>query len=164
MNVNETLMEIFFRMLNFGVLFIGLRHVYLRYITPTAHADIEADDKKVAIMAQQKDAYSQQEQLVIKEIQEQRVQIVHLGKKLEQWQAAAQDAEQVHQQEHEKLEQTLREKVAIQSAHIAQHMLERRASPLAIQELEASLTSHFSGDKRGTQYITDVVDHIAKGR
>jgi hypothetical protein len=164
MNVNETLIGIFFRLLNFGVLFIGLRHLYLRYITPNAQAEIEADEKKVAIMAQQKDAYYQQEQLVNKEIENQREQITRLSKTLEAWQAAAQDAERIHEQEHEQLELALREKAEVQSAHIAQHMLERRAIPLAIEELEVSLASHFAGDKRGSEYIADVVDHIAKGQ
>lgn len=164
MNVNETLMSIFFRILNFGVFFIGLRHLYLKYITPNVQAEIEADDKKIAIMAQQKDAYNQQEQLVSKEIEDQRVEIERLNKKLEEWQAAAQMGERTQQQEHEQLELALRKKAAVQSAHIAQHMVERRAIPRAIEELETSLATHFGGDKRGSEYIADAVDHITKGR
>jgi hypothetical protein len=164
MNVNETLMGIFFRFLNFGLFFIGLRHIYLRYITPNAQTEIEADEKKIAIMAQQKDAYYQQEQFVTKEIEDQREQIVRLSKKLETWQAAAQEAQHAQEQEHEQLELALRKKAAIQSAHIAQHMIDQRAIPYAIEELEASLTGHFGGDARGTQYIDDAIDHIAKGR
>lgn len=164
MNVNETLMGIFFRILNFGVLFIGLRHLYLKYITPNAQAEIEADEKKVAIIAQQQDAYHQQEQHVTKEIEDQRKQIERLSKKLEAWQAASQEAERMHRQEHERLELALTKKAAVQSAHIAQHMVEQRAIPRAVQKLEASLTTHFAGDARGSEYIADAIDHIAKER
>lgn len=164
MNVNETLMGIFFRLLNFGLFFIGLRHLYLRYITPNAQAEIEADEKKVAIMAQQKDAFHHQEQFITKEIEDQREQIVHLSNKLQVWQEAAQQAEHTQEQAHEQLELALRKKAAVQSEHIAQHMVEQRAIPLAIEELETSLTAHFGGDARGSEYIDDAVDHIAKGR
>jgi chromosome segregation ATPase len=164
MNLSETLTGIFFRLLNFGAFLALLRYLYIKYMVPTAQADIEADEKKVAILAQQKDAYFQQEQWVTKEIEDQRAQIAHLTKKLAQWQAAAQDAEQAHQQEHDRLEDALRKKAVLQSEHIVQHMLERRALPQAIQELKISLTAHFAGDARGTEYVADVVDHIAKGR
>lgn len=164
MNLNETFVHIFFRLLNFGVLIIGLRHLYLNYVVPSAHTDIEADDKKLAILAQQKDAYYQQEQSVIKEIEDQRADIVRLNAKLEQWRAVAQEAERLQQEEHERLEMMLSKKVALQSAHIAQHMLERRALPRAINELEVSMTSHFAGDERGAQFIKDVINRMEKGR
>lgn len=162
MNVSETLMGIFFRVLNFGVFFIGLRHLYLRYVTPNAHAEIEADEKKVAIMAQQKDAYYQQEQLVSQEIEDQRKQIARLHEKLQIWQAAAQEVERLQHQEHEKLELALRQKAAVQSKHIAQHMVAQRAIPHAVQKLQASLTTHFGGEIRGGEYIADALDHITK--
>lgn len=162
MNVNETLMGLFFRMVNFGVFFMGLRHLYLKYITPSAEAEIEADDKKVAILAQQKDAYYQQEQHVNQEIKEQQELIMRLSEKLQVWHKAAQAVEQAQREEHDKLELALRKKAAVQSAHIEQHMVAQRAIPHAVQKLKASLTDHFGGQIRGNDYIADALDHITK--
>lgn len=164
MNTSEMLQEIFFRLLNFGVFAWVLRYIYHKYIGPTAQAEIEADEKKVAIIAQQKDTYYQQEQAITREIEEQHLQVMRLNKKIEQWQAAAHEDARLHEKEHEDLEDALRKKAVMQSAHIACYMIEQRAVPLAIKELETSLISHFAGDERGSEYISQTADRIAKER
>ncbi len=68
---SEEIVTIAFRILNFGVLLFGLKYVYTHYIAQAAQDDIEADEKKVAVMAQQKDAFFHQEQFIKQEIQAQ---------------------------------------------------------------------------------------------
>jgi len=164
MILSENFVDIFFRFLNFGVLIVGLRYIYINYIVATVQDEIAADEKKVAIMAQQKDAYYQQEQHITQEIHNQRELVTHLMKKLEQWNLAADEVERTNQDEHERLEDALRKKAAIQSEHIAYYMLERRALPLAVEELDLSLAAYFKSDKRGAEYITAVIDHLKKER
>ena len=47
MNLSETLAEIFFRLLNFGVVLGLLRYLYFHYISPIAHGDMDAEEKRV---------------------------------------------------------------------------------------------------------------------
>lgn len=161
---SEAIITILFRLLNFAVLAYGLYYVYIHYICSSVQSSIEADEKKVAILAQQKDAYYQQEQFVAQEIKDQEKTVIQLKKKIEQWRLAAEDAERECGEEHVRLEQALRKKVAVQSEHIAQYMLERRALPHAMQELRVSMADHFKSDKRGGAYITSVVNQINKDR
>jgi paraquat-inducible protein B len=164
MILNEEIIEIIFRFLNFGVLVTALYYLYVNYIAPAAQSDIEADQKKVAILAQQKDAYHQQEQFIVKQIQDQEESVTHLMQKFEEWESAAQDVQRAEREEHVRLQDALRKKAAEQSEHIAQYMLERRSLPHAIEELEVSLTDYFKPDKRGSAYVASVVDHIDKDR
>lgn len=162
MNLSNVFMEIFFRLLNFGILLAGLRYLYLKYIVTAAHTDIEEDEKKVAIMAQQKDAYYQQEQVMLQNIEHQRQLIAHLTQKLNAWRIAAEDAERAQYEAHQQLEVGLRKKSAEQSERIMQHMLDRQVLPRAINELKDNLLAHFQSDKRGAAYIAVVIDHIKK--
>jgi len=151
-------------MLNFGIFLAGLRYLYITYVQPTAQTDIEADEKKVAIMAQQKDAYYQQEQFMVQDIETQRHMIAHLVKKLDEWRMAAEESERAYREEHQQIEAALRKKAAHQSEHIAQHMIEHRALPHALKDLEMSLTEHFAREQRATDYIAGIVERIGKGR
>ena len=115
------------------------------------------------MLAQQKDAYYQQEQALTKGIEDQRVQIIALRNKIEQWQEASQEANRFYKEEHARLQDAVRKKTALQSAHIAHHMLEQRALPQVIKELDKSLTSYFAHEVRGMEYVKNAADHIVKG-
>lgn len=161
---SDMLLSIFFRILNF-VVFVGvLRYLYKRYIKDAVQQDFLADEKKVAIMAQQKDAYHQQEQFLMQEMQAQEQLVSQLEQKLETWRSAAQDVQRVYNEEHALLQARVRKKAAEQSEHIAQYMLERRALPKAMHELESSLADYFSSEKRASRYINDVMQHVDKER
>lgn len=164
MILSEEIVTILFRLINFGVLLYGLHYVYIHYICPAMQTDIEADEKKVAILAQQKDAYYQQEQFIVKDIENQEKTVTHLIAKLDQWRIAADDAQKAQRDAHAALQEALRKKIALQSEHIAQYMLERRALPHAMHELEVSLAEHFKSDKRGAVYLEAVVNHMDKDR
>jgi hypothetical protein len=164
MILSEEIITVLFRLLNFAVLAYGLHYVYIHYICSAVRNSIGAAERKVAILAQQKDAYYQQEQFVAQEIQDQEKTVSRLIEKLEQWRIATDDAERAQSEEHARLELVLRKKVAVQSEHIGQYMLERRALPHAMHELRISMADHFKSDKRGGAYIASVVNHIDKDR
>jgi len=164
MTLGETLINVFFRLLNFVVLVGVLRYLYKQYVYGAVQRDFEADEKKVAILAQQKDAYYQQEQFLKQEIQNQDRLVTHLHKKLAQWNEAAQQIERENSEMHDTLQAALRKKAVVQSEHIAHYMLERRALPQAMHELETSLAEYFRDAKRGDNYMKSVVNHLEKDR
>lgn len=164
MTSNEQAISVLFRLLNFAVLLYGMKYVYVHYIRSVVQSDIESDEKKIAILAQQKDAGHQQELFIAQEIQTQQETIAHLMQSLATWQSVADERQRVEREAHQKCEEKLRKKVAEQSKHIAHYMLEQRALPLAIHDLEKSLAQYFSHKNRGSEYIASVVDHMDKDR
>lgn len=164
MILSEAVISIFFRLLNFGLLIYGARYVYHNYVCSAVRSEIEVDEKKVAILAQQKDAFYQQELSIAQEIERQEKMVAHLTNVLATWQAAAEKKQRAQEESHQKIEEILRKKAAEQSEHIAEYMLARRALSAAIHELEISLTNHFNRDDKASEYITSLVSHMDKDR
>lgn len=162
--LNETVISIFFRLINFGMLIYAAKYVYDHYVYNTVVSDIEADEKKIAMLAQQKDAFYHHELFVVKEIENQQQTVAHLMRVLEKWRATAEQNQRMREEEHQKLEEALRKKAAEQSEHIAEYMLARRALPQAVHELEASLTNYFNRENRASEYIASTIKQIDKDR
>lgn len=157
------LISIVFRLINFGIVLYGLHYLYTHYLYKAAWEDLEVDEKKVAILAQQKDAAQQQELLVEQQIKNQEQMILHLTRVIEQWRASTQAQQESHDAAQQQLQIMLVKKASEQSQHVQRYMLERKAFPLVVSELEKSLTQYFD-QQRGEHYSASIIDAMKKER
>lgn len=164
MILSEEYLSIAFRLINFGTVIGGAWYGYTYYVRSAVQKQIEQDEKTLAMLAQQKDAFHQQEQVIEQEIKDQEDTITHLLRTLKAWQEGARAEREADKKICFAIEKKIDQKMAIQSKNMQEQMIAQHALPDALRELERSLSAHFNSEKRGRSYLEPLLDQMNKDR
>lgn len=164
MNLSEEYISILFRLINFGTVVFGGWYFYTYYVCDAVDEQIEQDEKTLAMLAQQKDAFHKQEQAVEHEIQEQKKTIADLVRALKMWQENASKERESDRNRYAAIQEKVNKKMRVQSKNMQEHMIAKQAIPIALHELEMSLSTYFKDEKRGREYLGPLFKQMEKDR
>jgi len=160
----ESLVSLFFRVLNFILLGgLGL-YLFRRYGLPVIHANIKEKESALARLKQQRDMLKD----TIRSLEYQRFDqdliCSRLSAKIERWQQVIQAQERLRHEEKQRLITLLNKKSHEQTQNNTLAALQQRVLPKALLESRKQLTQTFQDPKRGTDFIQHLASFMETGK
>ena len=160
----ETVLSIFFKLLNFGIL-IGLGvYVFKRYLLPSIGQEIAENQEALQQLQRNNEQLKEDQKKVEARLDEQAALCLSLGSKIERWKLAHDNHLRRQQESCQQLRQKIEKKVAVQEQNLAREMLNKKVLPGAIVQAQELLQKTYESESEGRQYILHVMKYLERGK
>lgn len=153
--------SIFFRLLNFAVLFALLGYLFKQYVLPTLKADMQAQQAVQHALEQERDVLAERQTIVDKEIGAQEHVRDQLLQKIQVWQAHFNEEAHKRSIEKELLQVRLATRMQEQRNHYALEQMQRKIIPSALKNAREQLNKDFMEHPQKNQaYMSSIVNYL----
>ncbi len=160
----ESLVSLFFRLLNF--ILLGSLGIYLfkRYGLSVIHARIKEKESALAQLKQQRDTLKGTMRSLEHQRFDQDLIAAQLSAKIERWQRVYQTRERVRYEEKQRLITLLTKKIHEQTRNNELATVQRRVFPVALLESRKQLTQSFQNPEKGDDFIQHLLSFMETGK
>jgi F0F1-type ATP synthase membrane subunit b/b' len=160
---SETIISIFFKILNFGVL-IGLGvYIFKRYFVQNINDQIDAKQNMIAQLQGNNQALKQEEHDIAHAAEQQHQLSEQLVQKIALWRAAHTHEMARKKAEYEEIYKNRIKKIAKQEEIYALDVVQKKVVPSAIEQAREMLQQHSMSLDVQQRYTTDILDYIERG-
>lgn len=164
MIINKQLIDIFFRLLNFGI-FIGLCvYVFKKYLQKKIKTDIQNEKLLITGLNQENSAvdrlYKECEKSVDDDEQNYKVLQGHVNK----WVSDLKQQENIKLCEKNNIVAELKKRAKEKEDSLHSQHIVRLVMPKVVDNASGVLKSRFSNDEKGTQFVSGIIKYLKKSQ
>lgn len=162
MTLNELVIAIIFRIINFAIVLLIFAYLFWSKALPVIKEKIKQKKQELSDLQQQQENLLKQHALLEKEIKDQDIFIRLIFEKIERWRSSFNREQNSKQLEHKILEHKILQNSKIRQRELEIHAFKEAVGLQAIRQAKEKLQDIFSDSSQGKRYVSTIIHDLTK--
>jgi hypothetical protein len=154
---SETIIDIFFKLLNFAVLLVIAIVFYQRALRPRTKDLIDQKEQKQDVLKQLYSELIHEQNMLDQQLEDQDQFARYLIEKIEQWRLSFDEQRRQYKQERQEIHKAVEERNRHKAEWLIRDNLYKRAKVDTINQLYTQLTEQFETPKQQQQFLNELL-------